>query len=107
MIIKKINLFFNLNNKYIFYRNCCNNFFSRNKYNDHLTFCETNKTMILMSSRNKYLEFWNIKNTIKIPFILFADIESYMMQKTIKNQYIIIYLGLLFTLYKRKMFKRS
>ena len=85
MIIKKINLFFNLNNKYVFCRNCCNNFFSRTKYDEHLTFCETNKTMILMSSRNKYLEFRNIKNTIKLPFVLFADIESYMIQKTIKK----------------------
>ena len=42
--------------------------------------------MILMPSRNKYLDFRNIKNTIKLPFVIFADIESYM----VKNQYIII-----------------
>ena len=78
-------MFFNLNNKYVFCRNCCNSFFSRNKYDEHLTFCETNKTMILMPSRSKYLEFRNIKITIKLPFVIFADIESYMTQKTIKK----------------------
>ena len=31
-----------------------------------------------MSSKNKYLEFKNIRNTIQHPFIVFADIESYM-----------------------------
>ena len=74
-------------------------FFSKNKYDEHLTFCETNKTMILMPSRNKYLEFRNIKNTIKLPFVIFADIESYMTQKTIKKS-VHNHLGLLFTLYK-------
>ena len=38
-----------------------------------------------MPSRNKYLEFRNIKNTIKLPFVCFADIESFMIQKTIKK----------------------
>ena len=40
--------------------------------------------MILLPSRNKYLEFKNIKNTIQHPFICFADIESYMIYKNEK-----------------------
>ena len=86
MNIKRIDLFFNptLNKKKYFCRNCCNTFFSEIKYNDHIEFCETNKTMILLPSRNKYLQFRNIKNTIQHSFICFADIESYMIYKNEK-----------------------
>ena len=86
MNIKRIDLFFNpnSNNKKYFCRNCCNTFFSEIKYNEHIIFCETNKTMILLPSRNKYLEFKNIRNTIQHPFIAFADIESYMIYKNKK-----------------------
>ena len=83
MNIKRIDVFFNPNstNKKYFCRNCCNTFFSLDKYNEHIKFCETNKAMILLPSRNKYLEFKNIRNTIQHPFICFADIESYVIYK--------------------------
>ena len=86
MNIKRIDVFFNPNstNKKYFCRNCCNTFFSLDKYNEHIKFCETNKAMILLPSRNKYLEFKNIRNTIQHPFICFADIESYMIYKNKK-----------------------
>ena len=84
--IKRIDLFFNpnLTNKKYFCRNCCNIFFSENKYNEHITFFETNKSMILLPSKFKYLQFRNIQNTIQHPFIAFADIESYMIYKNKK-----------------------
>ena len=80
MNIKRIDLFFNpnLRNKKYFCRNCSNTFYSEIKYNDHIQFCQTNKPMILLPSKYKYLEFKNIKNTIQDDFIAFADIESYM-----------------------------
>ena len=80
MNIKRIDLFFNpdLKNKKFFCRSCSNSFFSEIKYNDHIKFCQTNKPMILLPSKNKYLEFKNLKNTIQHNFIVFADIESYM-----------------------------
>ena len=83
MNIKRIDLFFNpdLENKTYFCRNCSNVFYSEIKYNDHIKFCQTNKPMILLPSKNKYLEFKNIKNTIQYNFIAFADIESYMLFK--------------------------
>ena len=34
--------------------------------------------MILLPSKNKYLEFKNIRNTIQHNFTIYADIESYM-----------------------------
>ena len=81
-----MHLFFNptLSKKKYFCRNCCNSFFSEIKYNDHIKFCQTNKPMILLPSKNKYLEFKNIRNTIQHSFIAFADIESYMLYKNIK-----------------------
>ena len=84
MIIKRIDLFFNKNNKTHFCRNCCNSFYSENKYRDHIMFCKSNKTQILMPSKFKYLQFRNIQNTIQYPFICFADIESYMVYKNEK-----------------------
>ena len=84
MNIKRIDLFFNKNNKTHFCRNCCNSFYSENKYRDHLMFCKTDKTMILMPSKFKYLQFRNIQNTIQHNFIAFADIESYMEYKNEK-----------------------
>ena len=88
MNIKRIDLFFNpdVKNKTIFCRTCCNVFYSEIKYNDHIKFSETNKPMILLPSKNKYLEFKNIKNTIQHNFIAFADIERYMKYQD-KNIY--------------------
>ena len=44
-------------------------------------------TMILLPSKNKYLQFKNIKSTIQHNFIAFADTESYMLylKKNIYN----------------------
>ena len=42
--------------------------------------------MILLPSKNKYLEFKNIKNTIKHNFLVYADIESHMKYQD-KNIY--------------------
>ena len=42
--------------------------------------------MILLPSKNKYLEFKNLKNTVQHNFIAFTDIESYMLHQD-KNVY--------------------
>ena len=88
MNIKRINLFFNPDekNKTYFCRNCSNVFYSEIKYNNHIKFCQTNKPLILLPSKNKYLEFKNIKNTVQHNFIAFAGIESYMQYQD-KNIY--------------------
>ena len=47
-----------------------------------------NKTMIMMPLKNKYLEFKNLKNTIKHNFVCFGDIESKMIyNKLVKKEY--------------------
>ena len=86
MNIKQIDNFFNKTShkKKHFCRTCCNTFYSDNKFKDHLMFCKTNKTQILMPSKFKYLQFRNIQNTIQHNFICFADIESYMVYKNEK-----------------------
>ena len=43
--------------------------------------------MILLPSKNRYLEFKNIRNTIQHNFIIYADIESYMDESKTKNIY--------------------
>ena len=80
MNIINITRFFSPNdNKKYFCRNCCNFMFSPKKYEEHLQLCEINKPIILMPSKNKYLQFKNLKNTIQHNFVVYADIESYMI----------------------------
>ena len=88
MNIERIDLFFNpdVKNKTYFCRNCTNIFYSEIKYNDHIQFCQTNNPMVLLPSKNKYLQFKNIKNAIQHNFIAFADIELYMQYQD-KNIY--------------------
>ena len=83
MIIKNIS---NDKNKIFFCRNCSNEMYSQQKFDEHFQFCQTNKVQILMPSQNKYLQFKNLKNTIQHNFICYADIESYMIHNE-KNVY--------------------
>ena len=82
MIIKKIDQFFypTKNNVY-FCRNCCTSYYSKIKFEEHIEFCSNEKTLVLMPSKNKYIQFKNIQNTLQLPFVCFADIESYMIVK--------------------------
>ena len=72
--------------KFSFCRNCCNKMYSDKKFKEHIKFCETNKTQLLLPSQNKYLQFKNLQNTIQHNFIVYADIESYMIHQD-KNIY--------------------
>ena len=88
MNIKNISRFFypDEKNKIYFCRNCCNKFYSEKKFKEHSKFCETNKTQLLLPSKNKYLQFKNLQNTIQHNFIVYADIESQMIHQN-KNIY--------------------
>ena len=82
MIINKIHKFFypTKNNIY-FCRNCFISYHSKDKFEEHSSFCQTNKTMLMLPSKNKYTKFKNIQNTIQTTFIAYADIESHMIKK--------------------------
>ena len=88
MNIKNISRFFypDEKNKIYFCRNCCNKFYSDKKHQEHQLFCQTNKTQLLLPSKNKYLQFKNLQNTIQHNFICYADIESQMIHQN-KNIY--------------------
>ena len=83
MNIKNIPRFFypDDKNKIYFCRNCCNKFYSQKKHQKHQLFCQTNKTQLLLPSKNKYLKFKNLQNTIQHNFIVYADIESQMIHQ--------------------------
>ena len=88
MNIKNITRFFypDDKNKIYFCRNCCNKFYSDKKFEEHQNFCQNNKTQLLLPSKNKYLQFKNLQNTIQHNFIVYADIESQMIHQN-KNLY--------------------
>ena len=92
MNIKNISRFFfpNDKNKIYFCRNCCNKMYSQKKFIEHQQFCETNKTQLLLPSKNKYLQFKNLQNTIQHNFICYADIESQMIfnDNVYKNEHL-------------------
>ena len=56
------------------------------KYKEHVEFCSNEKTLVLMPSKNKYIKFKNIQNTLQLPFVVFADTESYMTVKDEKTE---------------------
>ena len=87
MIIKKIDKFFYPTKNYVYFcRNCCSSFYSELKYKDHIEYCSNEKTLVLLPSKNKYIQFKNIQNTLQLPFIVYADIESYMIVKDEKTE---------------------
>ena len=87
MIIKKIDQFFYpTKNNTFFCRNCCSSYYSELKYEEHIEFCRNEKTLVLLPSKNKYLQFKNIQNTLQLPFICYSDIESYMIVKDKKTE---------------------
>ena len=89
MNINKLNIFFNPNstNKMWFCRTCNNSFYSKVKYDDHVLYCKTAEPLILMPSKNKYIKFKNIQNTIQLPFVAYCDIESELIHKQKNNLY--------------------
>ena len=89
MNINRIDLFFNpdSNHKTYFCRACNNSFYSKTKFDDHVLYCQTSKPMILMPSKNKYISFRNIQNTIQSPFVAYCDIESELIYNKENNSY--------------------
>lgn len=73
----------NRNKKHICDR-CLHYFYSEEKLNVHKVACEElNSCKISLPNReNRWLYFENFKNKIEVPFIIYADIESLLVDKT-------------------------
>ena len=50
-------------------------------------YCNTSKPMILMPSKNKYIKFKKIQNTIQLPFVGYCDIGSELLFHKENNLY--------------------
>ena len=76
ILIKNINIFIG-NNSHIVKscRNCLNSFYSIEKYNFHIEYCKNRKPKKLLPSFKKYMYFENLKNCIKINWIVHSDFE--------------------------------
>ena len=87
--INRIDLIFNpdTSHKTHFCRSCNNSFYSKTKFDDHVLYCQTSKPMILMPSKNKYISFKNIQNTMRSPFVAYCDIESELVHNKENNSY--------------------
>lgn len=72
----------NRNKKFICDR-CLHYFYSQEKLNAHKIDCDLmNFCKVSLPSReNRWLYFENFKNKIEVPFIIYADIESLLMEK--------------------------
>ncbi|KAJ8931580.1 hypothetical protein NQ314_015492 [Rhamnusium bicolor] len=68
----------NVKNKKYFCERCLNHFITKNALDKHLIDCKNlNKSKITLPSENeKLLKFSNFKNKEKVPFVIYADIES-------------------------------
>ncbi|KAL4084177.1 hypothetical protein QTP88_028010 [Uroleucon formosanum] len=57
---------------------CLNSFDTENKLNDHKHYCANNKAanIVLPESYNKILEFEKYNNSLRAPFIIYADFEA-------------------------------
>ncbi|KAL4135464.1 hypothetical protein QTP88_007070 [Uroleucon formosanum] len=57
---------------------CLNSFDTENKLNDHKHYCANNKATIIVlpKSYNKTLEFEKYNNSLRAPFIIYADFEA-------------------------------
>ena len=76
ILIKNINIFIG-NNSHIVKscRNCLNVFYSIEKYNFHIEYCKNRKPKKLLPSFKKNMYFENLKNCIKINWIIHSDFE--------------------------------
>ena len=54
-------------------RTCLNIFYSKDKYNVHVNYCETRKPQRLMPTKEKYIKFNKLQNCMLNNFIIYSD----------------------------------
>ena len=62
-------------------RTCLNIFYSKNKFNDHITYCKTRKPQRLMPSNEKYIKFNKLQNCMLNNFTIYSDFECIIDKK--------------------------
>ena len=89
ILIKNINIFI-ANNSHIVKscRNCLNSFYSIDRYNFHIEYCKYRKPKKLLSSFKKHMYFENLKNCIKINWIIHSDFECIIDPITKEHSFI-------------------
>ena len=89
ILIKNINLFIGDNSHIVkTCRNCLNLFYSESKYNFHLEYCENREAKKLMPSHKKYMQFENLKNSIKTNWLIHSDFECVIDNITKEHRFI-------------------
>ena len=89
ILIKDINKFIS-NNSHVIKscRNCLNSFYSEEKYKFHIEYCKNRKPKKLLPSFKKYMQFENLKNSIKRNWIIHSDFECVIDPNTKEHQFV-------------------
>lgn len=71
--------------KKLFCDRCLLYFNNQSKLEEHIKHCKNDAKIVLPIEKNKWLEFTNYKNQQKVPFVIYADIESILEPVTLNN----------------------
>ena len=68
-------------------RTCLNIFYSKNKFNDNITYCKTRKPQRLMPSNQKCIKFSKLQNSMLNNFTIYSDFECIINKKMNINSF--------------------
>ncbi len=73
-------------------KRCLLHFYSQENIDQHKIYCNQNQPQRLITSKDDYIEFKNIKSLQKIPFVIYVDFES-ILKKLVQLNKILTYLS--------------
>ena len=89
ILIKDINKFVSNNSHNVkSCRNCLNSFYSEEKCKFHIEYCKSRKLKKLLASFKRYIYFENLKNCIRINWIIHSDFERIIDPNTKQHNFI-------------------
>ena len=59
-------------------RRCLKHFYDENKLSEHKEYCKKFPPTNITFPKEKHIQFKNYRNQLKIPFVIYADFESYL-----------------------------
>jgi hypothetical protein len=59
-------------------KRCLKHFYDKNKLMEHKEYCNSFEPTKISFPKEKYIQFKNYANKLKIPFVIYADFESYL-----------------------------